>query len=230
MVNLLTPFNSAEHIKKHETTFADIHAFVTSVEAPKYPFPIDTARADLGRILFNEHCARCHGTYGPGGQYPNKIVALETLGTDRTLAQSLTPKNIDYFNRSWFAQEKGPDGKRYHIDETPGYQAPPLDGVWATAPYFHNGSIPTLQHVLDSKSRPKIFTRSYKTESDEYDQERLGWKITVLDAAPEASLPAFERRKVYDTTMPGRSNAGHTFGDDFTPEQRQMVLEYLKTL
>ena len=230
MVNLLSPLNSAAHIKKHEPTFADIHAFILTVQTPKYPFAVDAGLAAKGQGLFNEHCARCHGTYGPGAKYPNKIVALETVGTDRTLATSLTPKNIDHFNKSWFGQEKTPDGKLYSIVETEGYQAPPLDGVWATAPYFHNGSVPTLAHVLNSKARPKIFTRSYGTAKEDYDAERVGWKTTVLDKAPSADLPGPERRKIYDTTVPGRSNAGHAFGDQFTNGERRAVIEYLKTL
>jgi mono/diheme cytochrome c family protein len=230
MVNLLTPFNSPEHIKKHESVFADIHAFIMSVEAPKYPFPIDTALAENGRGVFNEHCARCHGTYGAGGKYPNKVVPLETIGTDRILAEAVSAGNRAYFNKSWFAREKGPDGTFYEIEETPGYQAPPLDGVWATAPYFHNGSVPTIEHVLNSKARPRIFTRSYRTGKEDYDAERVGWKITVLDAPPAADLPGFERRKICDTTQPGRSNAGHTFGDDFTDAERRAVIAYLKTL
>jgi mono/diheme cytochrome c family protein len=230
MVNLLSPWNSPAHIMKHEATFADIHAFILTVEAPKYPFPVGAKLAEHGRGLFNENCSRCHGTYGPGGKYPNKVVPLKTIGTDPTLAEALTKKNIDYINRSWFGQEKGPGAKPYQIEETQGYQAPPLDGIWATAPYFHNGSVPTLAHVLDSKSRPRVFTRSYGTGKDDYDGERVGWKITVLKDAPAADLSGYERRKICDTTAPGRSNAGHTFGDDFTDAERRAVIEYLKTL
>jgi hypothetical protein len=230
MVNLLSPFNSPAHIKRHETTFADIHAFVMSVPSPKYPFPVDTALAAKGHTLFNEHCARCHGTYGPDGKYPSKIVPLDTLGTDPTLAQSITSKNMAYFNKSWFAKEKGPDGKLMQVEETPGYQAPPLDGVWATAPYFHNGSVPTIEHVLNSKSRPRYFTRSYGVAREDYDAVRVGWKTQVLDEPPSASMPGHERRRIYDTTEKGRSNAGHTFGDAFTDGERQAVIEYLKTL
>ena len=40
-----------------------------------------------------------------------------------------------------------------------GYQAPPLYGVWATAPYFHNGSVPTIEEVLNSSERPQIWQR-----------------------------------------------------------------------
>jgi cytochrome c2 len=230
MVNLLTPRNSPQDIKKHETTFADIHAFVMSVESPKYPFAVDVAVAEKGRGIFNETCARCHGTYGPGGKYPNKVVSLETLGTDATLSRSLTKKNLEVFNKTWFAQEKSADGGWHKVTETAGYQAPPLDGVWATAPYFHNASVPTIYHVLNSKARPKIFTRSYRSEKDDYDIERVGWKITFLKRPPDPKLPGYERRKIYDTSLPGQSNAGHTFGDDLTDDQRRAVIEYLKTL
>jgi hypothetical protein len=158
------------------------------------------------------------------------------LGTDPALARSLSKKNMEVFNRSWFSQEKGADGTWYKVDETPGYQAPPLDGVWATAPYFHNASVPTIYHVLNSKARPKVFTRTYRTALEDYDAledfdtDRLGWKITVLDAPPDPKLPGAQRRRIYDTTLPGQSNSGHTFGDDFSDEQRRAVIEYLKTL
>jgi hypothetical protein len=231
MANLLTPLNTPEHIKSHEKTFADIHAFImNNVEAPKYPFAIDAARAEQGRVLFNETCARCHGTYGPGGKYPNKIVPIETVGTDRRLIEAQTPRLLQLFNESWFSKEKGPDGTWYQVDVTPGYQAPPLDGVWATAPYLHNASVPTLYHVLNSKARPRYWTRSYGSEREDYDAEMVGWKTMALDAPPAPYMSPWERRRIYDTTLPGRSNTGHTFGDEFTEEQRRAVIEYLKTL
>src|SRR5262249_50017588 len=149
---------------------------------------------------------------------------------DATLARSLTKKNMEIFNRTWFAQERSADGGWYGVAETPGYQAPPLDGVWATAPYFHNASVPTIYHVLNSRARPKIFARSYRSEKEDYDTERVGWKITVLDRPPDPKLPASERRKIYDTSLPGRGNTGHTFGDELTEDQRRAVIEYLKTL
>src|SRR5262249_48947731 len=143
----------------------------------------------------------------------------------------LSKKGGEYYNRSWFAKEKRPDGKvGYPVEATVGYQAPPLDGIWATAPYFHNGSVPTVAGGLNSKTRPKIFTRSFRTDKDAYDAVNLGWKVQVLERGPDEKLPALERRKVYDTTQPGRGNGGHTFGDDLTEEQRRAVIEYLKTL
>jgi len=229
-VNLLTPFNSGEYIKKQAPVFADMHAFLLGVEAPKYPFPVDRKLAARGRELFEVSCAKCHGTYGPGGKYPNKIVSFDHIGTDRALAESLTDKLAEHYNRSWFAQELAPDGKPMRFTAHKGYQSPPLDGVWATAPYLHNGSVPTVYHVLNSKARPKVFTRSYGTEREDYDEAKLGWKVGVLDGPPEGNLSGFERRRIIDTTRPGHGNGGHTFGDDFTEAERTAVIEYLKTL
>jgi hypothetical protein len=59
---------------------------------------------------------------------------------------------------------------------------------------------------------------------------KLGWKFRELERSPDADLPPFERRKVYDTTQPGRSNAGHTFGDKLSEAERMALIEYLKTL
>jgi hypothetical protein len=228
---MLSPLNSGEYIKQQESAFADIRAFMLSLEPPKYPFAIDESLAARGKEVFVETCARCHGTYGPNGKYPNKIVSLDVIGTDATLAtgSGFSLEAAEHFANSWFAREVGPDGERY-LRESAGYQAPPLDGVWATAPYFHNASVPTVYHVLNSRVRPKVFTRSYRTEVEDYDAARLGLIFTELDAPPREDLPPFERRKIYDTSGPGQSNRGHTFGDDLTDDERLAVIEYLKTL
>jgi mono/diheme cytochrome c family protein len=230
MVNLLSPLNGPDHIKKHEPVFAAIHAFVLSVQPPKYPFPVDEALATRGRGVFEKTCARCHGTYGQDWSYPNKVVSLDVLGTDRRLAEAVSRETLETYNKSWFGQEKGPDAKPLQAVSRGGYQAPPLDGVWATAPYFHNGSVPTVYDVLNSKSRPAIYTRSYRTGKEDYDPTKLGWKITVLEKAPGADVPGIDRRKVYDTTQHGQSNAGHRFGDALSEDDRNAVIEYLKTL
>jgi mono/diheme cytochrome c family protein len=227
---MLTPLYSGGYIKSHEPTFRDIQQYLLSLEAPKYPFPVDPKKAAAGKELFEQTCARCHGTYGPGGTYPNKVVDVDVVGTDPTLATTYSAHVERWYNESWFGQEKGPDGKPLPVSHNRGYQAPPLDGVWATAPYFHNGSVPTVYHVLNSRARPKLFTRSYRTGKDDYDPARLGWKVTPLDRAPGAKAPGIERRKVYDTSQPGRSNRGHPFGDKLTEDQRMAVIEYLKTL
>jgi mono/diheme cytochrome c family protein len=224
---MLTPLNTPATFEREEATFRDVRSYLLSLKPPAYPFPIDRDLAARGQKLFEHTCARCHGTYGDEPTYPNRIVPLAEVGTDPARLRGISKKFNDHYNSGWFAREKG-DGYRGRI--TDGYQAPPLDGIWATAPYFHNGSVPTVYHVLNSKSRPKIFTRSYRTGKEDYDPVRLGWKITVLQRGPDPKLPAIERRKVYDTTQPGRGNGGHLFGDKLTETERLAVIEYLKTL
>jgi hypothetical protein len=109
-----------------------------------------------------------------------------------------------------------------------GYIAPPLDGVWATAPYLHNGSVPTLELLLDSPRRPAYWTRSF--DSKDYDPVTLGWRFRALPQGKAGVGQREERKRIYDTTLPGYSNAGHTFGDALTADERRAVLEYLKTL
>jgi mono/diheme cytochrome c family protein len=228
---MMSPLNLPEVFEREEATFRDIQAYLLSIPAPKYPLPIDRPLAAQGDKLFVQNCARCHGTYGPNGTYPNKIIPLDVIGTDRTRYHGLSKEFGEYYNQSWFAQEK----KGWLVDDykglpSAGYQAPPLDGIWATAPYFHNGSVPTVYHVLNSKARPKIYTRSFRTDRDAYDPVKLGWRVQVLERGPAATVPDYERRKVYDTTQTGRGNDGHPFGDHLSETQRMAVIEYLKTL
>ncbi len=223
---MLSPLNMPSVFAQEESTFADIREFLLSLEPPKYPLPVDRALAARGEAIFSSTCARCHGTYGAKWTYPNRVVPIDQIGTDRRRFDGITKKFGDYYDKSWFGK-----GGQYLPHELVGYQAPPLDGVWATAPYFHNGSAPTVYHVLNSKARPRDFTRSYRTELDAYDAQRLGWKVEELAAAPDAAgLSAVELRKVYDTSKPGRGNGGHTFGDKLTDDERFAVIEYLKTL
>jgi Cytochrome c len=228
---MMSPLNLPSTFHKEEATFADIQQFIYSIRPPKYPLPVDRVLAAKGEPIFVDTCARCHGTYGEKWTYPNKIIPLAEIGTDATRFNGIAEEFGRYYNESWFAEEKTGwliDG--YKAMATPGYQAPPLDGIWATAPYCHNGCAPTVYDVLNSKTRPKIFTRSYRTNEEDYDPAKLGWKVQVLDKAADDSMTEHQRRRIYDTTQPGRGNTGHTFGDKLTDDERRAVIEYLKTL
>jgi mono/diheme cytochrome c family protein len=221
---MLSPLNMPADIEKAEPDFKDILAYLLTIEPPKYPLPIDQELAHQGEALFTKTCSRCHGTYGEKWTYPNKIVPLEVIGTDRHRYDGITSKFGDYYNKTWFAEHS-------RSTVTDGYQAPPLDGIWATAPYLHNGSVPTVYQVLNSKARPKVFTRSFRTDLASYDPEKLGWKVEVLKEGPDPKqLSLLEFRKIYDTSKPGRGNGGHTFGDHLSDAERMAVIEYLKTL
>jgi hypothetical protein len=123
---------------------------------------------------------------------------------------------------SWF----GEHGRQKVVADTKGYVAPPLDGVWATAPYLHNGSVPTLWALFHSEQRPLVWTRT----EDGYDQKRVGLEVRVLSEVPADAVAPAVRRRYFDARLPGKSAAGHEFPEQLTEEEKTAVIEYLKTL
>ena len=239
--NLLTVSDSSE-AREVDSHFNDVLAYIYSIKPPKYPYPINTALAKKGGVLFVEHCAKCHGNYnanagpsdnrttaasGEDDEYPNLLIPESLVGTDSLLYKSnyQSPQFIEWFNSSWFAQGDHPA----RLEPFDGYIAPPLDGIWITAPYLHNGSVPTLEAVLNSRIRPAYWSRDF--DHPTYDYSSVGWKYTVEAGpakAPEVSTAG--AKQVYNTTLPGYGNYGHTFGDRLTETERKAVIEYLKTL
>ncbi|MBI1783535.1 cytochrome c [Candidatus Sumerlaeota bacterium] len=218
----LSPTFSDEKFHSFEPNFVHIEAYISTLQPPKYPFSVDQKVADKGREVFEMTCARCHGTYGPSGKYPNKVVPIKDIGTDPVRLTAITREMREKTNSDWL-QYYG----AYPVKlESTGYIAPPLDGIWATAPYFHNGSVPTISDVFNVKQRPKI----WKRDEDGYDQKKIGLVVEVFDAVPEGLNPR-QQRAYYDTTHVGDSAAGHTFPDDeLNAEEKIQVMEYLKTL
>lgn len=216
-----------DDFKDLEPAFRDLRQFLLSLEPPRYPFPVDTRVAARGRVVFEANCARCHGTYGPGGKYPNKIVGLDVVGTDPARARGLSDRLVAHYNATWL-------GAEHPVSlEKRGYQAPPLDGLWATAPYLHNGSVPTLHALLQSSSRPSRFTRPPSTGFENYDTAHVGWKFTEVSAdelAATTRRSPFQARFIVDTSRFGLGRQGHTFGDDLSESERMDLIEYLKTL
>lgn len=204
---------------------ADIRAYLASIEPPKFPFPVDAALARRGQGVFEKHCSACHGTYGEAPSYPNLVIGIEAIGTDPLLALRATDGSEDRFLRWAQASFYGENAR---LAPAPGYYAPPLDAVWATAPYLHNGSVPTLEALLDSRTRPKYWLK--RLDAREYDSRRLGWNYAGLASGKDGEPDPKRRALIYDTTLPGYSNTGHLFGDALSPAQRSAILEYLKTL
>jgi mono/diheme cytochrome c family protein len=216
--------DTVEEARSIDAYFADIRAYLASLEPPDYPFAIDEKRAEQGRSVFEAHCTRCHGTYGEDWTYPNLVIGVEEVGTDPALAMEAVRAKpyLEWYNRSFY-------GERSRAAPAPGYIAPPLDGVWATAPYIHNGSVPTLEALLNSQKRPKFWSMPTKP-SGNYNQQTLGWNYSEYSYGKNGAKNATERRRIYDTTLKGYSNQGHLFGDALTDEERSAVLEYIKTL
>lgn len=216
--------SSVEESRAIDAYFPDVRAFITSITPPAWPWAKDGAKAEVGRGVFEKTCARCHGTYGATPSYPNLLVSLSEVGTDPRLAEGTAQFAGPFV--SWFASSFF--GEVARLDPKEGYVAPPLDGIWATAPYFHNGSVPTLAAVIDSTKRPTYWTRSF--DSRDYDQTAVGWKSTALDHGKAGEAEETTRAAIYDTTLRAYGNGGHTFGDALTAEERAALLEYLKTL
>jgi hypothetical protein len=196
----------------------DVWAYILTLKAPKYPYPVNQELANEGKLIFEKTCSCCHGSYGDNEYYPNKIIPAVTIGTDSLMLKYYEkyPEYAEWFNKSWFATSS----PSAFIKPQPGYISPPLDGIWVTAPYLHNGSVPTVEAVLNSKIRPRYWKRSFTEEK--YDYEKLGWQYKTL-AHPG-------RKKTYNTDIPGYGNYGHYFGDHLTGKERKAVIEYLKTL
>jgi len=93
------------------------------------------------------------------------------------------------------------------------YKAGPLNGIWATAPYLHNGSVPNLYQLL--LPAPQRST-NFKVGSRTFDSVNVGF---------DTEDGSFS----FDTTLPGNSNAGHLYGTQLTEEERWQLVEYLKT-
>jgi hypothetical protein len=186
--------------------------YIGDVKAPKYPFPIDQTLASAGAVTYESMCAGCHK---PGGSRTGSIVALAEIGTDRHRLDMWTANAAAAYN----GYGDGHAWKFSKFQKTAGYTAVPLDGIWLTAPYLHNGSVPTLTDLLEPVAgRPVKFWRGY----DVYDSARIGF-VTQGPEAERIGTP-------FDISLPGNSNVGHTYGTELPPEQKRALLEYLKTL
>ncbi|MDQ6608570.1 MAG: c-type cytochrome [Bacteroidota bacterium] len=215
--NLLTVTDTSEarNVDEH---MPDVLAYIYSLKPPVYPKPVDKTLAAKGKVLFEHNCSTCHGTYGNHESYPNYLIPASVIKTDSALykANYSSPQFIDWFNKSWFTQGNHPA----QLVPFEGYIAPPLDGIWVSAPYLHNGSVPTLEALLNSKVRPIYWSRDF--DKPQYDYDKVGWKFSVEKKGESVTI--------YNTTLTGYGNYGHYFGDALTDNERKSVIEYLKTL
>ena len=209
-------------IKSWEDEFKHIYAFIHSLESPKYPFDINARLAAEGKTVFENNCSKCHGTYGAKPTYPSVVVDIDDIGTDRVRFEGFTKYDREVYRDSWFADF----GKDKTIVEPKGYLAPPLHGVWASAPYFHNGSVPTLWHVLHPDQRPVVWRR----HETKYDPEKVGLVFKSFDSLPASAKRIDQKREYFDTRKAGKNRDGHNYPDLLTAAQKKALLEYLKTL
>ena len=142
-------------------------------------------------------------------RFPEWVYTIASAFFDNDIKKTIKRGNYD------------PDTTSKPFNSLLAYKARPLNGIWATAPYLHNGSVPTLYDLLlpvDAEEgeprRPEVFY----VGSREFDPDRIGFA---------SSDGPFE----FDTSRPGNSNKGHVYGaGNLSEEDRMALLEYLKTL
>ena len=243
-----------EHHAEHVAAIARILELAARTHSPAYPRALDGELVARGHRVFHSEagCASCHGSYdkyaGDLGEAGGWIVhyqdsGLIDVGTDARYSETLRAFQpiAEYGNAlEDYFDDLAP---QTNAVERAGYIAPPLVGAWASAPYFHNGSVPTLWHVLDPNSRPDYWERS-NDDPFAYDWQRTGLayrerSLTADEYGAEAerigeldplSPEAVDFRALYATSRIGKSNAGHDFGGQLSDADRHAVIEFLKAL
>jgi hypothetical protein len=218
-----------------------LEQWLLTAEPPKYPYPIDAAKAERGAKVYAQYCAGCHGANGRSftapagteqrecvnvtanddalyGPQVGKITRIEHVGTDRRRLDSFSYDLAVHMGTVY----AGYPHRYCHYRKTFGYANMPLDGVWLRAPYLHNGSVPTLHDLLKpQKDRPPLFYRG----NDVYDQQKVGFVSELKEQGGRKFFP-------YDTTKPGNGNGGHEgreYGTYLSGGDKDALVEFMKT-
>lgn len=199
----------------------DIFAFLQSAYTPQ-PFPglIDLDLARAGAAIYTAECSACHGSYEIEGENPTLALFpnwLGDVGTDTLRADAFTQDLADTFQNTAYRNQIA-------VARTNAYVAPPLDGIWASAPYLHNGSVPTIWHLLTPEARPDKF----ELGGHMLDFARLG--VHLENGRYPAGYEAFADSVVLDTNQPGLGNGGHRFGAELDEADKAALIEFLKHL
>jgi len=190
-----------------------IDTWLREFPPPEYPYDIDRSLAAEGEPIYQTLCADCHDF---DGSRIGTTIPLDTIGTDPYRLHNYT-YDLTVNQATLYA---GMPWRFTHWRKSDGYACQALDGIWARAPYLHNGSVPTLRDLLEPpENRPAVFYRGY----DLYDRENVGFVSDV----PEANGREFFRM---ERTVPGNDNGGHLYGTDLSPEKKAALIEYMKTL
>lgn len=191
--------------------FERVTNFLLGLQPPAFPYPVDSQLAAEGAKIYQTECKSCHSF---GEKLTGQVTELETIGTDPNRLYSFTSQLVERFHEFRKAPFKFDSYRK-----TYGYSNTPLDGVWARAPYLHNGSVPTLWDLLQKpENRPTVFYKGY----NEYDPRNVGFVST----GPQAEKAGFK----LETSLKGNGNQGHLYGTDLNDSQKRALLEYLKTL
>lgn len=237
---------------ENDNKVRELTAAVFASRPPRYEkffgiTALDIEKAKRGQKHFATACARCHGTYSKGWELPE----AGTL-SDEELVQNV---RLTYHKKTP-VRDVGTDPGRYLgmrefadalnslqiskaigtvVEPQKGYVPPPLDGIWARWPYFHNNSVPNLCAVLTKATeRPSSYWAGPAVNRDlDFDQDCVGYPLQ--EKTPEAWKK--NQEFYYDTRNEGMRNTGHDEGifikngvELFTQAEKLELIEFLKTL
>jgi mono/diheme cytochrome c family protein len=195
-----------------------VNAWLKYLPAPPYPFAktSDASVVARGEQVYKQYCADCHAI---GGKYTGLVTPLAEVQTDEhrldSYTENLVPIQHEY--------GKGYEWKFEHFHKTNGYANAPLDGIWARAPYLHNGSVPTLYGLLTPAEKRNGGSPSFYTGHGVYDTANVGFRTDV-------STMNGMKSPLFVITEPGNSNTGHTgyrYGPDLSEADQRALLDYL---
>lgn len=210
-----------EAAQRHIGAAEAIFAWLADYRPQAFPGPIDRTAALRGAALYAQGCASCHGAFDWNDDVPELADYpdwIGDVGTDRLRGAVLTPALAEAIRASTY-------GDAIRVKAGEGYAAPPLAGLWASAPYLHNGSVPSLAALLDPKLRPARFM----VGGHALDWGNMGLRLTADGRYPAGYRP-FATPQWVDTRQAGLGNRGHEYGSELTAAERQALIEFLKLL
>ncbi|GAM96606.1 hypothetical protein U91I_00225 [alpha proteobacterium U9-1i] len=216
------PDRAAVHLGEARAVFS----YLGDYRAPRFPGRIDQRRATRGRALYAERCASCHGAYDESATEPALVSFPNWIGpfdTDPARAAAFDSRTADAVAASAY-------GAMLDARATGQYAAPLLTGLWLTAPYLHNGSVPTIWHLMNPETRPARFM----VGGHRLNYTRLGIDGEATPAGDyiyPTNYRPWSRVVTIDTRATGLSNRGH--GAQFanmSANQKRDLIEYLKLL
>ena len=213
-----------------------LNPFIDNLPPPPYPFPsVDLARAVEGKAIFKDKCSGCHAPLNKTiypvsklGVDPNRSMvntSVSRYGLAALVVEACTIYERNHQGQpgadwckpkgDWQARldEYFRDTPRRVVEGTNGYKADALRGIWAQAPYLHNGSVPTIGQLMCPSTRPARFLRGNVF----YDEAMVGFEWAEQPAARYSPFDSI-LIKEYDTSVPGKANTGHTYGEDLCPD------------
>lgn len=235
-------------MSQNQETIVELTTAVFSTPAPHITdfFPasqINESLAQKGEVLFNQSCAKCHGVYEKNWslenafalspterlktkqvRYPSKTFVVN-VGTDPGRWQGM--KGLTPLNDLAISKEN-----QIRIEPQEGYVPPPLVGIWARWPYFHNNSAPSLCAVLSKgEDRPVTYwSRAAIDPERDFDFQCNGYPTRQVTYDQPWS-------HFYDTRKKGLDRMGHDIGifikngkEIFSPEEKRALIAFLQTL